>query len=50
MHDTGHLPTDMPVALSDPLIQDEVELLEVVCTHPQPTQAPSVFHKVWEGH
>lgn len=42
-----HLPTDMPVALSDPLVQDEVELEEVVCTHPQPTQAPSVFTRCW---
>lgn len=42
VYDTGHLNTDRPVALSGPLSRDEVELDEVVCTHPQTTQAPSV--------
>lgn len=32
VHDTRHLPTDVPVTLSDSLIPDEVELEEVVCT------------------
>ena len=40
-HDTGYLPTDVPVALS--FIPDGIELEEVVCTHPQTTQGPSVF-------
>ncbi|XP_035984622.1 uncharacterized protein LOC118558239 [Fundulus heteroclitus] len=45
VHDTSHFPTDVPIAMSDSLSPDEVELEEVVCTHPVITQTPPAFSR-----